>query len=531
MSNSRIRAASLAALFLTAPSVFGCRGCSCAPERTQLVSPKIDVPVSMSTVKTLASQGAEVSVQRRQENVGGACHSGACAPLLPLILLASMAAEEWDEVQLARPDGGHATLRFDLEGNLIDGVLETKEGKQFIQRLDLPAIDHSVIVETGRQLGTGPTRPSSLQAQLDLVSLYQRRLRPDLEPFRKGETLGELLSVLGDEGWPLAQEELGRVLDAPEGDEVASEAFREGCEKSGPPVCDKRLMLLAKGAPGPRTARAVLSLRDPKDLQATDCRPFLPGYLRSVCLDLGLEDWPKWGSQAAGAITPELIAQCASAPSKVLLQLEAGAEPSATQIAAACESTSHRPLVVNALRLHRTADRVGFFMVHGTQAEDLQDHEERLAAMEQLPFIPSAQEMGLLATAYAANAKRGLFERLGGLGTGDRIRVQALLLSLLGRGEAESVVARAILKAAVAEQSRSTSELALALFVVGERSFGGEAAKALSGQPELSDSQPPSSLEELVVYGLRRAGCTDEQILAAAEQAGGSQQPLGSICN
>lgn len=160
-------------------AVASCRGCD-PPQQSA-----VDVPTTLASAKAMSAPPAVVvTVERKKREVsaGGGCgHSPLCVLLLPVLLLAPLFPDKWDEVRIVREGSPYYEGRFTTEGRFLDAVVRQDGVARSIGVLMLDKLGRHVVVEIARApLGSsgepGEYVRSPILPQVDLTKEYAAKL-------------------------------------------------------------------------------------------------------------------------------------------------------------------------------------------------------------------------------------------------------------------------------------------------------------------------------------------------------------------
>ena len=185
----------------------------CLPVAVRADAPEVfvDEPVTLASVRALQSQGMQVSIEKRKESAtaAGPCHGAACAFYLPFLLLP---AAEYQQA-LVRNNGELVyEASFTADGEFIEATRYSGEVAIGIGRLQLPVLQRDLIVALRRFNPKDFTQPSvrvSLQPQVNLLGAYRRALTQAADGEKRAQLLRESAVTIEHEALPLLSNAVG----------------------------------------------------------------------------------------------------------------------------------------------------------------------------------------------------------------------------------------------------------------------------------------------------------------------------------
>jgi hypothetical protein len=513
-------------------------GCGQCGTTTQTA---VDVPVTLAAVRALHHPPdvvVEVTRQVRSKG-GGACgHSAICLLLIPIIIYDELFPEKWDQATIT--DHGLILYegRFTTGGAFLEATSRKDGFARSIAVLPLDRLKRRVIVEAARAPllpdGTdGVFVKTPILPQIDLPAEYTRALADAKDASDRAALLVEASTWLGEEALPLLRKTLPGESDKGASLTVAGLCKSPG-EEQGKLVRAEVLALLA-AKPGLETSTeglrcAVLS----HDTRAA--RPFAQALGGLIC-EAPEASTAKSAARAFGAV----VGTSEEAKAEVGAELQAAKVEAATKLPL-CTRIERTVL----LKLLAEQPVTGADMQSALSDEELGDAiasyldpakpEIRAAIFAALPgrksdssllglleggeWIPSAEELKTLAAIYP---------RTGTSSDGARRDRSVFLLFARAKGEPARVDgARKVLEAAVAAAAeRDRPRLRAALVLLGDKAQALPASRGLTGMTHM----PGRGAQVSIVEALRLAGCTDEEILAAARRAGAvKDEDRGAFC-
>lgn len=262
-------------------------------------------PTSLEAVRELDDPPdvvAKIEKGKKQSSGGGACgHSPACIILLPVIVGEMAFPARYQEATITTK--GSVTYRgiFKQNGEFIRATTWDGTTQRSLGVVELPSLSKRIIVEVGRaKIGPdgkpGKLVRSSIQSQVDLLSLYEERLNAATA---KEHALVEMVGVLGTEAISLATQYLA---DPKEPAQTKTAFLKSLCSSKVSVIetpADRKALLsaVAKSDLAPDTALAGLSCFSARE-DVDDAKRFLSRVAREVCeadengkAIFGLLDW------------------------------------------------------------------------------------------------------------------------------------------------------------------------------------------------------------------------------------------------
>jgi hypothetical protein len=464
------------------------------------------VPLTLSEAKKLEKDGATVTVTRMTRSAGGgggACgHSPLCVLLLPIIVYQAVFPEKWDEVVVTKD--GVVTLvgSYETDGALIHAQHLVDGEMRETRNIELKQLGKKVYVDSARlvALPDGGVRREvmSLSSQHDFIGEERKLLSREKDPHRRALAIHEARLLLEDEGFAFARE---RLAAADEDDETKAEVLKIGC---GTPEFDPLIVETQKN-PGPWTKVSLVTClteeaHDAALLQVVEvaCDPKTPKKLMQEIDPLLSRD----ATYAGGPMLPRLReaqAKCPAGPHRALVAL---------WLTLPVEQKDLDALLVSDLGMEAHTHLRTTEPAHRAALVKLVlENENTEVALGRLVSGKTVLEPALLES--LANwyvSPKGLFT------TSPRAKVLDLFsfAALAPDGAARTKSARAVFAKAKADPLFESARVAM-----GERDRMAAAVKGLKSPVYFGS---PVSESDLVAYGLKLAGCSQEELVAVTRK-------------
>lgn len=488
-------------------------GCCCEPKKVSYA----EVPLTLSAAKKQAStQGAELTVERKTRSAGGGggCgHSAACVILLPIILYDIAFPETWDEVVLRKDGEVLLFATFDTSGNLLHAQ-HLKDGEVIeTTSVTLKSLDQRVYVDVAKQKplpdGGAERVPLPMNAKHDFVADERALLAKTTDAQRRAQALYDSASLLEKEGLAFALEH----LEKDERDDTRGEVVRLACRDDE--TWPKLAPTLERQAGAWVRLRQIDCVTDetPERFTAVGkflakaCEPSAPfdalkefeGHQRST-----LED--RYGD-GRKKVVREAMGECPAGPHRALVQLWLE-EPVDTADLEALRTLPEMELGAAYLQPgqpNQLATMVKLIEANGPSAHRLLfrlDHEK----------VELTDPVLLEALAHHFVNRSGFFE-------GSERATMLHLFERAGRRDDAGTLtrsARAVI-AAAAKASKGAEDRGLyaaVLLLLGDETQFAAASAGLVNPTYTGDS--PTLAEDVRTWVLRRAGCSQTELNAAA---------------
>ena len=476
-------------------------GCCCGKSLEK--ESYVTVPLTLSDAKKLEKDGVTVSVERktRGSGGGGACgHSPICIIFLPIMLYQAAFPEKWDEVVVKSKDGVVVLVGYyETDGALIHAQHLVDGEMHETRTIELKELGKKVYVDSARLVpeSDGGVRREvlSLSSQHDFIGDERKLLASLEEPERRAKVINEARVQLEDEGMQFALE---RVRATDESDETKAEVLHLACEteSAGPLIAE------AKKNAGPWT-----KLRMVKCLSGDEKHEMLLEVEKSACD-------PATSKKQMEAIAPALTRDL---PVSSLRGLQA-AQP-------ACPEGTHRTLVALWLKVP----------VEAKELDALLSSELGIASHAHLLATDSVQRAAIVKQAAASINEGALLDKLiaeksvlepaqleqlaawfikpkSFFSTSPRAKVLKVFSfsAMAPDGAARTKLARAALAKAKPDPLFESAQVAL-----GDRTRMTAAVKGIKSPVFFGT---PTNESDLVAYGLKVAGCSQEELVAVADK-------------
>jgi hypothetical protein len=463
----------------------------------------VKVPLTLDEVKKLEKDGATVSVERktRASGGGGACgHSPICIIFLPVLLYEAAFPEKWDEVVVKSKDGTVTLVGYYETGGALIHAQHLVDGEMRETRtIELKELGKKVYVDSARLVpeSDGGVRREvlSLSSQHDFIGDVRMLLASVMEPERRAKIINEARVQLEDEGMKFALERMGA---ADEPDEAKAEVVHLGCETPG----FEPLLEAAKRSSGPWTKlRLVKCLRGEEqhamllEVEQVACDPNTSKKLMDAIGPALTRDLPV--SSLRGL--QEAHAKCMDGPHRALVGLWLNLPVQAGELNALLNSelemSTHRYLhasdpIQRAAMVKEVASSINEAVLLDMLIAEKSVLEP--AELEQLAnwfikprsfFTTSPRAKALKVFSFSAMAPDG--------------------------------VARTKLARAALAKAKPDPMFDSAIVALGDRSRMPAAVKGIKSPVFFGT---PASESDLVAYGLKLAGCSQEELVAVADK-------------
>lgn len=153
--------------------------CACNRDGAQRRSSHVGIVTELADVKALHAPPAVIVRVIRSEASGGfrGCHAGAaCLVFLPFLLWEELFAESAYEVDVTVGGEPTFTANYDSDAQLISARAWQSGGYRQIEAFHLPVLGRSLTIERARVQADGVSQPTSVLAQVDLLSEYRTAL-------------------------------------------------------------------------------------------------------------------------------------------------------------------------------------------------------------------------------------------------------------------------------------------------------------------------------------------------------------------
>lgn len=487
-------------------------GCCCRFTREESYA---QVPLTLAEAKKLEKDGASVTVERktRAAGGGGACgHSPICIIFLPVLLYEAAFPEKWDEV-VVKKDGVVTLVGYYETGGALIHAQHLVDGEMRETRtLELKELGKKVYVDSARLVpepdGGVRREVLSLSSQHDFIGDERKLLASLKEPERRARVINEARVQLEDEGLQFALE---RMRAADERDETKAEVVHLGCA-----VADSDpLIAEAKKNAGPWTKlRLVKCLRNEEqhamllEVEQAACDPNTPKKLMEEIGPALTRELPVSSLRGLREAHPK----CPEGPHRALvalwLELPVPASELDALLSSDLGSLAHA-------HLHTTEPVQRAAMVklaaNGTSTPVLLDK------LVEAKVVLEPTELETLAGWYLK--PKGFFT------TSPRAKVLKVFSfsAMAPDGTARTKLARAVFAKEKADPLFESAMVAL-----GDRSRMPAAVRGLRSPVFFGF---PATESDLVAYGLKLAGCSQEELVAVADKKKAMPEcgPAGSV--
>jgi len=488
----------------------GCEACLIFDENVESF---VDAPTTTQELEAWAeARGLTADVALAERNASGniACgHSAACVILLPVILVNEVMPPTTKRGSVLDEEGAvlYAGL-FDLRGRLVRAQVRVQgetDVYRTITRLSLPELGEHPIVETQRQRIGEDGRAVDVVAtpllpQVDLVARYDEALREESDAGDRGDLVVEELGALGEPGLEAVEaryEGLAQIDD-----EELRQALRITCRDVGPGA--QMLVRFAREKGGLLSAIAATDCLKAERVTAEGFEPIVRRLVDASCVR-STEHRAMPAAKSLGYELPELVSEAAASCDDAIRR------------AHLLYYTGQRPDDAMLLRILRE-DRMAGLFVHALPAREAKNRPVLLQALDSpRVLLPIARDLsrGTTVTPTADEARLAIRAYASAGDSLDAWNARHYLLEWVNRGEAPAAALGPL------RQDAQLGHNAAALVLLADDHLRLGAAVARLDPERVYWTQFRSvhdtyNEHTLIGFALTEAGCTREEITAAA---------------